>query len=63
MVAMPLTQPQLHIKISRLYNGVMWIHSNSRVDPGLISGRGVRCVKEVVRFADFVSFFLNIPWN
>ena len=29
-------------------------------DPGF-SGRGFRCVEERVRFADFISFLLNIP--
>ena len=26
-----------------------------------ISGKGFRCVEEGVHFADFISFFLNIP--
>ena len=29
-------------------------------DPGFLE-KGFRCVKEWGRFADFISFFLNIP--
>ena len=35
-------------------------HSVLRVDPGFLEV-GFRCVKEGIRFADFISFFLNIP--
>ena len=35
------------------------LNSGSGADPGFLEA-GFRCVEEGVRFADFISFFLNI---